>query len=206
MKEQDLREFTGVLDPKGKTPQEKIEFLEIQAEHWRLEALRATDVKKEQLYKSLERIAKLQTDNIRLENNERPIHVETKSIVDEEAEESDLGRLERFKKWAKENLVGISAVAIAIAGIITTIVVRARNVVKQRAKAMSSLAKAIANVAKKLRPLIAPILNQIAQMLTWGAKGIEFLAKNLWLLAIALACFVYDQYKERKKKRTQRTK
>ena len=44
---------------------------------------------------------------------------------------------------------------------------------------MSSLAKAIANVAKKLGQLIAPILNLLAQMLMWGAKGIEFLAKNL---------------------------
>ena len=200
VKKQDVREFTGVLDPKGKTPLEKIEFLQIQADHWRLEALRETDVNKERLYNSLERVAKLQADNIRLENNERPIHVETKSIIDEEAKESDLGRLERFKKWAKENLVGISAVAIAIAGIITTIVVRAGKVVKQGAKAMSSLAKAIANVAKKLGPLIASILNLVAQMLTWGAKGIEFLAKNLWLLAIALAYLVYDQYKERKKK------
>ena len=179
MKKQDVREFAGVLDPKGKTPQEKIEFLEIQADNWRLEALKGTDVNKEQLYKSLERVTKLQADNIRLENNERPIHAETKSIIDEEAKESDLGRLERFKKWAKENLVGISAVAIAIAGIITTIVVRARKVIKQGSKAMGSLAKAIINVAKKLGPLIAPILNLIAQMLTRGAKAIEFLSKNL---------------------------
>ena len=42
MKKQDVREFGGVLDPKGKTPQEKIEFLEIQADNWRLEALRET--------------------------------------------------------------------------------------------------------------------------------------------------------------------
>ena len=89
--------------------------------------------------------------------------------------------------------MGISAVAISIAGIITTIIISARKVIKQGAKA-------IANVAKKLGPLIGPILNLIAQMLTWGAKGIEFLSKNLWLLAIALAYFVYDQYKQRKKK------
>ena len=31
-------------------------------------------------------------------------------------------------------------------------------------------------------------------MVTWGAKTIEFLSKNLWLLAIA-----HDQYKQRKK-------
>ena len=40
MKKQEVREFAGVLDPKGKTPQVKIEFLEIQADNWRLEALR----------------------------------------------------------------------------------------------------------------------------------------------------------------------
>ena len=175
MKKQDVREFTGVLYPRGKTPQEKIEFLEMQVDNWRLEALRETDVNKEQLYKSLERVAKLQADN------ERPIHVETKSIIDEEAKESDPGRLERFKKWANENLVGISAVAIAITGIITTIVVRARKAIKQGSKAVSNLMKAIGNIAKKLGPLLAPILNLTAQMLTWGVKGIEFLSKNLWL-------------------------
>ena len=91
MNEQDVREFAGVLDPQGQNPQEKIESLEIQA-----------DSEKEQLYKSLERVAKLKADNIRLENNERPIHKETKSIVYEQAEESDLGRLERLKKWEKK--------------------------------------------------------------------------------------------------------
>ena len=58
--------------------------------------------------------------------------------------------------------MGISAVAIAITGIITTMVVRARKVVKQGAMAMSSLRKAIANVAKKLGLLIAPTLNLVA--------------------------------------------
>ena len=196
LSKQDVREFAGVLDPKGQTPQEKIDFLETQADHWRLEVLRETDQEKEQLYKSLERVAKLKADN------ERPIHEETKSIIEEEAKESDLGRLERFKKWAKENVVGLSAAAaaIAIAGIITTIVIRARKVIKQGSKAVNSLAKAIANIAKELGPLIAPILNLIAQMLTWGAKGIEFLAKNLWLLAIVLTYFVYNEYKKGKNK------
>ena len=42
---------------------------------------------------------------MRLENNERPIHGEGIQILNENAEESDLGRLEKFKKWAKENLL-----------------------------------------------------------------------------------------------------
>ena len=112
----------------------------------------------------------LKADNIRLENNEKPIHEETKSIIDEEAKESDLGRLERFKKWAKENLVGLSAVAIAIAGIITTIVIRTSKVIKQGSKAVNSLAEAIANTAKKLGLLIAPILNFNFTIVNMGSK------------------------------------
>ncbi|CAB4019417.1 Hypothetical predicted protein [Paramuricea clavata] len=39
------------------------------------------------------------------------------SIVEEEVETNDLTRFERFKKWAKENIFGISAVAISVAAI-----------------------------------------------------------------------------------------
>ena len=67
---------------------------------------------------------------------------------------------------------------------------------------MGSLAKALANIVKKLGPLLAPILNFIAQILTWGAKGVAFLAKNLWILAIAIAYFLYNEYKNRKNKKT----
>ena len=74
----------------------------------------------------------------RLENNERPSHEETKSIIDEESKESDRGRLERFKKWAKENIVDISAVAIAIADIIITIVVRLSNKTRIKSNGKSS--------------------------------------------------------------------
>ena len=84
----------------------------------------------EQIYKNFSKIAKLQTDKMRLENNERPIHGEEIQILNENAEESDLERLEKFEKLAKENLLGLSAVSISIAGIITTIVISARNALK----------------------------------------------------------------------------
>ena len=92
--------------------------------------------------------------------------------------------------------MGISAVAIAIIGIITTIVVRARKVIKQGSKVVSSLAKAIANIAKKLGLVIEPILSLITQMLTGEQKVLNSFLKNLWLLAVALAYFVYNQYKQ----------
>ena len=180
--EQDLREFAGIFDPKGATAEDKITALEVQADHWKNFSEKAVDPKTKRLYKSLETTARLQADNIRLKNNEKPIHDETIEIINDEISISDLGRLERFKKWAKENLVGLSAIAITIAGIVTTVAIAGRKTVKQAANATGKLAKALVNVGKKLGP----------------EKGIEFLAKNLWLIAVAFAWFAYNEYKKKK--------
>ena len=170
MSEQDIRELNGVLDPKGRTPEEKINFLEIQAEHWRQKALLEVYKQKERWYKNAELVTRLQADKLRLDNDIRPEEEETVSIIQQEIEESDLTRFERFKQWAKENLLGLSAVAISVAGIITTIVMGARNTLKQGAKAVGNLGKAIANIGKNFGAVISAVLNLISQILSWGAK------------------------------------
>ena len=67
-------------------------------QHWRKKALDKPTEIKEKIYKSFSEIAKLQADKMRLENNERPIYDEGIQILNENAEESDLKRLERYKK------------------------------------------------------------------------------------------------------------
>ncbi len=129
--------------------------------------------------------------------NQRPESEEALSMIQEEARTNDLTRFERFKKWAKENLVGVSAVAISVAGIITTVVISGRNAVKKGAKAVGQFGKALANLAKKAGPAIATILNVLAQVLTWGAKALEFLSRNLWIVALFLTYLVYDTVKGR---------
>ena len=200
MDEQDIRELNGVLDPKGETTEEKIGFLEIQADHWRQKALLETDENKEKWYKDAEKITRRIADKLRLENDLRPKEEETVSIIQQEIEESDIGRFEKFKKWSKENLLGLSAVAISIAGILTTIIIGARNALKSGARAVGNLGKAIANIGKNFGALISSLLNLIGSILAWGAKGITFLAKNLWILTLAITYFFYNEYKERRKK------
>ena len=139
---------------------------------------------------SLEKTAKLQADFERLKNNEKPIHDETLDIINDEVRENDLSKLERFKQWARENLIGFSAIAISIAGIITTVVIAGRKAVKETAKGVGTVAKALFNLGKKLGPLIAPMLNILATAVSWGVKGLEFLSKNLWLLVIILLWFL----------------
>ena len=139
---------------------------------------------------SLEKTAKLQADFERLKNNEKPIHDETLDIINDEIQENDLTKLERFKQWARENLVGFSAIAISIAGIITTVVIAGRKAVKETANGVGKVAKALFNLGKKLGPLIAPILNILATAVSWGVKGLKFLSKNLWLLVIVIVWFL----------------
>ena len=120
-------------------------------------------------------------------------------MIQEEVEINDLTRFERLKRWTKENLVGVSAVAISVAGIITTVVISGRNAVKKGAKAVGQFGKALANLAKKAGPAIATILNVLAQALSWGAKALEFLSRNLWIVALFLTYLVYDTVKGRMK-------
>ena len=188
--EQELREFAGVLNPKGPTAEVRIKALEVQADHWKAERKEAENGSEITKLESLEKTARLQADFERLKNNKKPIHDETLNIINDEVRENDLSKLERFKQWARENLTGFSAIAISIAGIITTVVIAGRKAVKETAKGVGTVAKALFNLGKKLGPLIAPTLNILATAVSWGVKGLEFLSKNLWLLVIILLWFL----------------
>ncbi len=92
----------------------------------------------------------------------RPESEEALSMIQVEARTNDFTRFERSKKWAKKNIATVSAIAISIAGIITTIVVTGRSAVKTGAKAVGEFGKALANIAKKAAPAIATIPNILA--------------------------------------------
>ena len=59
---------------------------------------------------------------------------------------------------------------------------RGRNTAKKGAKAVGQFGKALANIAKKAA-------------LTWGAKALEFLSRNLWIVALFLTYLLYDSLK-----------
>ncbi|CAB4008748.1 Hypothetical predicted protein [Paramuricea clavata] len=121
--------------------------------HWKELAETERTAGREQkalFYEAMANMAGLKGDEIRLRSNERPTGSKTTSIVEEEVNANDLTRFERFKKWAKEKITGISVVAISVAGIIAMIVMRARSVAKRGARATSKFAKAVANLARKM--------------------------------------------------------
>ena len=72
-----------------------------------------------------------------------------------------------------------------------------RNALKQGAKATANIGKNLKGVLGTFGAVISAVLNLISQVLSWGAKGIAFLAKNLWILAIAITYFLYEEYKKK---------
>ena len=123
-----IREFRGIV----KTSDHNLDNggLKAQENYFRDLATNEPNASKKRLYEGMAEVCVLKADEIRLRRNERPESDIVQSMI-EEAENNDLTRYERFKQWTKKNLGVISAVAISVAGIITTIVMGARNAIKK---------------------------------------------------------------------------
>ena len=80
--------------------------------------------------------------------------------------------------------MGLSAVAISAAGIITTIVIAGRSAKKAGARGTKKFAKALAEVGKKVAPVLGAALSVIGSVLSLTAKGLDWVSKNLWSLAL----------------------
>ena len=184
----------------GITVKDRLDALKIGENNW---MKRANDVEgdpeKEALYETIAEVAKLKADQLRLEENLKPESEFAQNILAEETENNPLTRFERFKKWSKENLGGISVITISVTGIITTIVMGMKTVVVSGAKATSKFGKALAKLAEKAGPVLGALLNLAAGLLKLGAKGVSFLAENLWILAVLVAYALWDRAKKKVK-------
>ena len=200
---QEIREFRGLLginlptleeEEEGITVETKINFVKEEEKYWKNKANEVEDdPQKSKLYETVADVAKLKADELRLRAYLKPESKTTQSIVEEKAKNNDPARFERFKKWAKENLGGISVIAISIAGIITTIVMGARTVIKKGASATSKFAKTLAKIAEKAGPVLGALLNLATGLLKLGAKAVSFLAENLWILVLMITYTLWNE-------------
>ena len=151
-----IREFRGIT----KTSDHNLDNggLKAQEDYFRDLARNEPNLLKSRLYEEMADVSVLKADETRLRRNERPESETVQSMIEEEAQNNDLMRFERFKQWTKKNLGGISVVAISVAGIITTIVMGARTVIKKGAQATSKFAKSLAKLGEKAAPVIGGLL------------------------------------------------
>ncbi len=143
-------DYDDLEDPNQKAQYDaKIAGLKANIEHWKKLEQREQDPVKKRLYKTAKELCVVKKSYMEVKAGFRPESEEVLSMIQEEARTNDLTRFERFKKWAKENIAGVSAVAIFITGIIMTIVIAGQSTVKKGAKAVGQFGKALANIAKK---------------------------------------------------------
>ena len=129
----DTVDYDDLADPAQRAQYDvKIAGLKVNIGHWKYLEQREQDPTKKQLYKTAKELCIAKKSYMEVRAGLRP--ESELSMIREEVERNDLTRFERFKKWAKENLVGVSAVAISVAGIITTVVISGRNAVKKGAR------------------------------------------------------------------------
>ena len=191
-------DYDNLEDPNQKKQYNaKIDGIKTETKHWEELKEKEQNPLKKELFRLVNDFCVVKESEMEAKTNLRPESEETQTMIKKEAKRNDLTRFERSKKWAKKNITGVSAVAISIAGIITAAVMTGRNAAKKIAKPVGQFGKALANIAKKAAPAIATILNILAQALTWGAKALEFLSRNLWIVALFLTYLLYDTLKDR---------
>ena len=94
------REFRGIT----KTADHNLDNggLKTQETYFRDLVKAEQNVLKKKLYEEMAEVCVLKADEIRLRRNERPESLAVQSMIEEEAQNNDLTRFERFKKWAKK--------------------------------------------------------------------------------------------------------
>ena len=100
---------------------------------------------------------------------------------------NDLVRLETFKRW---DLFVLSGVAIAVAGAITAIVMVTRSALRKGSTATKQAEKIINDATKRERPF-GPFFNWIPKIASLCAKGLNWLSKNLWVLALGITYVIF---------------
>ena len=92
---------------------------------------------------------------------------------DENLGANHLVRLEKFKRWAKKNLFALSVVAIAVAGVITAVVMVTRSALRKGSTSTKQAKKIIDHATKKDEGPCAPFLKWIAKVATLGSRGLN---------------------------------
>ena len=93
----------------------QIEALQKSKTYWQKQVQKREGIFKEINEKAVELCDK-RIDEIRLELGKEPLTRERQEVV----ENNDMTRFQRYKEWVRDNPVGLSVIAITIAGAVTT--------------------------------------------------------------------------------------
>ena len=120
-----------------------IEYLKIQAEDFGKKANDTDNPFKKANYEMYKERTEFEIDRFKMDFlDKRPESNGTIKAIEEETDNNPEVAFEKFKRFAKENFVGISGVLIGIAGIVATIAVAIRNSAKRAGNTAQKAGKA----------------------------------------------------------------
>ena len=164
---------------------------------WKSNLEKETDGDRRQNTQRAADVAEQAIDDARLEMGHVPRSEEGKHRCREIVRDNIRTTFERFRVWEKENMRALAAIAISIARIITTVVVAGKKTITGAANGLGAAGKALAMFAIAALPILVPILNMLSTILGWGAKGLAFLAQNMWIVAIVIAGAIFRYLQNR---------
>ncbi|CAB3997849.1 Hypothetical predicted protein [Paramuricea clavata] len=155
---------------------------------WKNNLEKETDDDRRQITQRAVNVAEQAIDDARLEMGQVRRSEEGTHRYREIVRDNIRTKFERFHVWAKEYMGALAAIAISIAGIITTVVWPERRPSREQLMDLELPEKRWQSLQiKPALPILVPILNMLSTILSWGAKGLAFLAQNLWIVAIVIA-------------------
>ncbi|CAB3995061.1 Hypothetical predicted protein [Paramuricea clavata] len=158
---------------------------------WKSNPEKETDDDIRQITQGAVDVAEQVIDDARLEMGQLPMSEEGQPRYREIVRDNIRTKFERFRVWAKENMWAVAAIAISIAGIITTVVVAGKKTITGAANGLGAAEKALAKFTKASLPILVPVLNMLSTILGWGTRDLAFLAQNLWIVAIVIAGAIF---------------
>ena len=117
--------------------------------------------------------------------------------------DSDIIRLlKNIKEKLRTNLPVVGAIVAIVAGgvsIVIAVLKLTGKGITAAAKATHETGKGIARFLAKLGPIMASIGSFVISLMSYLARGLMFIASNLWILLLALLGFLYNEYSKRRK-------
>ena len=116
-------DYENLKDPNQRLQYDgKIKALRVDIKRYDVLEKKEKDPTKKLLYGTARNLCIVKEINMEMKANDKPRSEQGQKMLGEEADVNDLTRFERLKKWAKENITGVSAVAISVAGVVTAAV------------------------------------------------------------------------------------
>ena len=113
-----------------------------------------------------------------------------------ESIENDVTRYNRFKLWVRENFGTVaifSSLVIAIAGLITGLIIKSRDTIRTAASAAYKRSEFLIKLTKVMGKILEPALRVLSKLLSFIGDILGWISENLWVVPIFVVILLFGK-------------